>query len=52
MGGGYYWLKGESALSVREVEDATIWHLRSTWENPEIHQEVLTFLLQTPALAD
>lgn len=52
VGGGYCWLRGESILSVREVKNAALWHLRSTRENPEIHQEVIIFLLGTPSLVD
>ena len=54
MCGGYYWLRGESALDVNKakVKDATFWHLRATWEDPEIYQEVLTFSLGTPSLED
>lgn len=52
MGGGYYWPKGESAPNVIKVKDSTLWHLRATWEDPKIHQEVRTFSLGASSLED
>lgn len=49
MGGGHYGL--ESALNIRgEVEVCDT--LASTWEDPEIYLEVLSFSLGTPSLED